>query len=97
MAHIISRRAVLMVAIAVSIRFGVVVLEVRVVASLLGRDTAGRVVYKQHLKKIKTLLVKVRTDGEVIVADPLRKRGLEVRVRGDAWPDLLSRGAEKTV
>jgi hypothetical protein len=95
--HHVSRRAVLVVAIAVAAVRARVVLEVRVVASLLGRDTAGGIVNEQHLEEVETLIVETGTDRGVHIANPLGEGSLEVGIRGHTWPDVLSRGAEKSV
>ena len=71
-----------------------VVLKVGVIARLLGRDAAGRVVYKHHLEEVEAGLVEVVADGLVRVANPLGERRLEVGIRGDARPVLLGGCAE---
>jgi hypothetical protein len=83
--------------VAVAVRVGTrEVLEVGVVAGLLGRDAAGRVVDEEHLEEVESLVVKVGADGGVRVALPLGEGSLEVGIRGDSGPDILSRGTEKT-
>ena len=91
----VSRRAVLVVAVAVGVGPGKV-LEVGVVAGLLGRDAAGRVVDEEHLEEVEALLVEVGAQGCLHVALPLGERGLEVGVRGNAGPDVLGGSAQET-
>jgi hypothetical protein len=88
--HVFKR----LVVVAVIVRAGVV-LEVGVVAGLLGRDAAGRVVGKHHLKEVETGLVEVRDQGNRVVTNPLGEGRLEVGIARNAGPDLLSRGAEQ--
>jgi len=73
-----------------------VVLEVRVVASLLGGDAAGGVVDEHHLEEIETLVIKVLAEGLAVIPQPLGERGLEVGVRRHSGPDILCGGAEQS-
>jgi hypothetical protein len=73
------------------------VLEVRVIAGLLGGDAPGRIVDKKHVKEVETSIVEVGTERHAVVADPLGEGSLEVGVRRDAWPNIFSRSAEETV
>lgn len=86
----------LVVAAAVVLRAGVV-LEVGVVAGLLGRDAAGRVVDEHHLEQVQAGIVEVLAEGERRVANPLRKGSLKVGVGGDTGPDVFSWSAEQAV
>lgn len=74
-----------------------VVLEVGVVASLLGRDAAGGVVDEHHLEEIETGVIEVLAEGLGLIADPLGEGSLEVRVRGNTGPDVLGRGTKQAV
>ena len=82
-----------MVAIAVLQGVALHILEVRVVARLLGRDAARRIVDEHHLQQVEARVVEVGAEGLRLVADPLGERRLEVGVGGDAGPDIISRGA----
>ena len=66
------------------------------VASLLGRDSSGRVVDKHHLQQIQALLVEVRGERALEISLPLRERRLEIGVGRDAGPQVLGRGSEST-
>lgn len=48
-----------------------VLLEVRVVASCLGRDTSGRVVDEHHLEKLEAGVVEAVAEDIVVVTLPL--------------------------
>jgi hypothetical protein len=50
---------------------GQVLFEIRVVASLLGRHTTGRVIYQHSFKHMKTCIVKAVAEGFVEVTFPL--------------------------
>lgn len=76
---------------------GVVVFKVGVVARCLGRDSAGRIVDKHGLEKVEAIIVKVLAEWRVIVAYPLGEGCLEIGIRCDAGPDVLSRGSKQTV
>jgi len=58
----------------------VVLLEVGVIARLLGGDAAGRVEDEHHLEKLKATLVQVTTQRLREATSPLREGGLEVGV-----------------
>lgn len=70
-------------------------LEVRVMASLLSGDTAGRIIDKQRLKKVKAILVKVRAQALRVITGPFGEGGLEVRVGCYTRPNLLSRSSQE--
>jgi hypothetical protein len=75
-------RASLVVAITVGVG-GIrprIVLEIRMVASLLSGYTSSWVVNQHHIQQIESLLVQVGTESSVVVTKPFRERGLEVRV-----------------
>lgn len=78
--------AVSTVAVLLSVRE---VLEVRVVASLLGGDSASGVIDEQHLQKLKTHVVEVRAQHSVLISLPLGERWLEVGVGCDSGPHLF--------
>lgn len=73
-----------------------VVLEVRVVAGLLGGDAAGRVVDQHHLEQVQTLFVKILAQRQVVLTNPLGEGGLEVRIAGYARPDVFSGCAKES-
>lgn len=73
-----------------------VVLEVRVVAGLLGRDAAGRVVDEHHLQEVETLVIKVLAEGLAVIPQPLGEGGLKVRVRCHSGPDILCGGTKQS-
>jgi hypothetical protein len=66
-----------------------------VVAGLLGRDAAGRVVDEHHLEQVQALLVQVGTQRHRRIANPRGEGGLEVGVAGDAGPDVFGGSAEE--
>lgn len=63
--------------------------EIRVIACLLGRNAAGRVVLEAALEQGQAILVQVRAKCLRIVAVPLGESRLEVRVRSHTRPNLL--------
>lgn len=69
-------------------------IEVRVHASLLCRDTRGRVVHEQGIQQIEAIVVEAGNGEVCVVALPFGERGLEVWEAGDAGPVELGRGAE---
>lgn len=75
---------------------GHVILEVGVVASLLGRNSSCRVVDKHHLKQIQALIIEVRAECLCVVPLPLGERSLEIGVGCDAGPQVFGRGSEST-
>lgn len=68
--------------------------EVGVSDGLLGGDAAGRVVDKEAVKQVETVVVEARNDGRNVGAVPLGERGLEVGEGSYAWPILFGGGAE---
>ncbi len=72
------------------------VFEVRVVASLLRREAARRIVDQHHLQEIEARLIEVRAQRRPVVAQPFREGRLEVGIRGDAGPDVLGWRAQET-
>lgn len=69
-------------------------LKVRVVARLLRRDAAGRVIDEHHLQQFESSMVEIGRERLTEVSFPLRKRRLEVWIRRHARPHLFRRGAE---
>lgn len=64
------------------------------VAGGLCRNATGRVVDEHHLQKVESVIVEVLAEGLVMIASPLRKRGLEVWVAGHARPVVLAWGSQ---
>lgn len=57
-----------------------VALKVGVIAGLLGREPAGRVVHQHQLKQIKTDVIEIVAKRLTLVPLPFREGGLEVGV-----------------
>lgn len=61
------------VAVSVNLLLAGKVLEVGVVAGLLGRNATGRVVHEKHLQQLQAVLVKVVAQHGILIALPLRE------------------------
>ena len=75
-------------------------LEVRVLASLLGGNATSWIIDEHHFKKVESMVVKVDAQGYVWVSLPFGERWLEVweaGLVGDARPLLLGRGTQQPV
>lgn len=71
------------------------VLEIGVVAGLLGRDATSGIVHQHHFQKVKTCVVEVVAQGLAVIANPLGERGLKVGIRGHAGPNIFGGGTEQ--
>lgn len=73
------------------VRAGNVVLKVRVVARLLGRDAASGIIDQHGLQEIETVVVETRAEWCAHITRPLGEGGFEVGIASHARPNLLCR------
>lgn len=73
------------------VRPGNVVLKVRVVARLLGRDAASGIIDQHGLQEIETVVVETRAEWCAHVTRPLGEGRFEVGIASHARPNLLCR------
>lgn len=66
---------------------GATMLEVRMHACLLGRDTAGRIVLQQGIKKVQSVFLESGDQSTCGFTLPLGEGCLEIRERRDTRPD----------
>lgn len=72
-----------------------VVLKVRVVARLLGRNSSCRVINEHHLEQVQALVIEVGREWLLVVSLPLGERRLEIGIRCDTGP-LVFRGSSES-
>lgn len=73
-----------------------VVLKVRVVARLLGRNSSCRVIDKHHLEQVQALVIEAGRERLLVVSLPLGERCLKIGIGCDARPQVFCGSSEST-